>query len=98
MHCSNCGHQTSITAGTVFQGTRKPLRLWFNVIWWIMSQKTGVSALNLKNAMNFKNYETTWTWLQKLRRIMIRPAREQLNGAVEVEPNIYRGPGNRCCR
>ena len=37
MHCSNCGYQTSITAGTVFQGTRKPLRLWFNVIWWVMS-------------------------------------------------------------
>jgi len=92
MHCSNCGHQTSITAGTVFQGTRKPLRLWFNVIWWVMSQKTGVSALNLKNAMNFKNYETTWTWLQKLRRIMIRPGREQLNGAVEVDETYIGGP------
>jgi len=92
MHCSNCGHQTSITAGTVFQGTRKPLRLWFNVIWWVMSQKTGVSALNLKNAMNFKNYETTWTWLQKLRRIMIRPAREQLNGSVEVDETYIGGP------
>src|SRR5665648_67264 len=71
---------------------KKPLRLWFNVIWWVMSQKTGVSALNLKNAMNFKNYETTWTWLQKLRRIMIRPGREQLNGAVEVDETYIGGP------
>jgi|SRR3972149_4920816 len=31
MHCSNCGHQTSVTASTIFQGTRKPLLLWFNV-------------------------------------------------------------------
>jgi len=45
MHCSNCGHQTSVTAGTVFQGTRKPLRLWFNVIWWVISQKNGASAI-----------------------------------------------------
>lgn len=27
MHCSDCGHQTSITAGTVFHGTRKSLKL-----------------------------------------------------------------------
>ncbi len=92
MHCSKCGHQTSVTAGTVFQGTRKPLRLWFNVIWWVMSQKTGVSALNLKNAMNFKSYETAWTWLQKLRRIMIRPGREQLNRTVEVDETYIGGP------
>lgn len=26
LHCYNCGHQTSVIAGTLFQGTRKPLR------------------------------------------------------------------------
>ena len=31
-HCSVCGHQASITAGTLFQDTRKPLRLWFHVM------------------------------------------------------------------
>lgn len=91
MHCSKCGHQTSIIAGTVFQGTRKPLRLWFSVIWWVVSQKTGSSALNLKNAMNFGSYETAWTWLQKLRRIMIRPGRELLCGTVEVDETYIGG-------
>jgi len=73
MHCSSCGHQTSVTAGTVFQGTRKSLRLWFHVMWWVVSQKTGCSALTLKNVMGFDSYETAWTWLQKLRRVMVRP-------------------------
>ena len=91
MHCSNCGHQTSVIAQTVFQGTRKPLRLWFSVIWWVVSQKTGSSALNLKNAMNFNSYETAWTWLQKLRRIMIRPGRELLCGRVEVDDTYIGG-------
>ncbi|HYJ72333.1 MAG TPA: transposase, partial [Actinomycetota bacterium] len=27
--CRSCGHQTTVTAGTLFQGTRTPLRLWF---------------------------------------------------------------------
>lgn len=91
MHCYNCGHQTSVIAGTLFQGTRKPLRLWFSVIWWVVSQKNGSSALNLKNAMNFKSYETAWTWLQKLRRIMIKPGRELLCGNVEVDETYLEG-------
>jgi len=44
MHCSNCGYQTSITKGTIFQGTRKPLLLWFHNIWWVVAQKTGANC------------------------------------------------------
>ena len=34
-----------MTAGTIFQDTRKPLRLWFRAIWHVTSQKNGASAL-----------------------------------------------------
>jgi len=33
--CSNCDCQTSVTAGTVFQDTRKPLTMWFRAIWFV---------------------------------------------------------------
>ena len=89
--CSKCGHQTSITAGTIFQGTRKPLRLWFHVMWWMMSQKTGAGAKNLQHTMGFQRYETAWTWLHKLRRAMIRPCRDRLNGVVEVDETFIGG-------
>jgi transposase-like protein len=89
--CTACGHQTSITAGTTFQGTRKPLRLWFHVMWWMMSQKTGASAKNLQHTMGFKRYETAWTWLHKLRYAMIRPGRDQLKGTVEVDETFIGG-------
>lgn len=91
MCCKNCGHQTSITAGTLFQSTRKPLRLWFHVMWWIMSQKTGASAKNLQQTMGFRRYETAWTWLHKFRRAMIRPGRERLLGTVEVDETYIGG-------
>lgn len=29
VECSECGHQTSLTAGTVMQGSRLPLHTWF---------------------------------------------------------------------
>jgi len=89
--CSRCSRQTSATAGTIFDGTRKPLRLWFLVMWHVTSQKTGVSALSLQRLLGFTRYETTWVWLHKLRRAMVRPGRDPLTGEVEVDETYLGG-------
>ena len=39
--CCACGRQTSATAGTIFQDTRKPLVMWFRAMWYVTSQKNG---------------------------------------------------------
>jgi len=91
IHCKLCGHQTSLTAGTLFHGTRKPLLLWFHIIWWVVAQKTGVSASNMTDFMGFGTYRTAWTWLQKLRRAMVRPGRDKLSGVVEVDETFVGG-------
>jgi transposase-like protein len=89
IHCGVCGYQASLTAGTIFHGTRKPLLLWFHIMWWVAAQKTGVSASNMMDFMGFGSYKTVWIWLQKLRRAMLRPGRDKLFGIVEVdETNI----------
>ena len=31
--CASCGYKCSITSGTIFEGTRKPLIFWFRAIW-----------------------------------------------------------------
>lgn len=89
--CSDCGHQISVTSGTIFHGTRKPLLLWFHVMWWVSAQKTGVSASNFKDFMGFGSYETAWAWLHKLRRAMVRSGREKLTGDVEVDETFIGG-------
>jgi len=89
--CAKCEYECSIIAGTIFQGTRKPLKLWFNVIWHIVSQKTGASAQNLKESMGFGSYQTTWSWLHKLRRAMIRPGRDKLQGIIEIDETFIGG-------
>ena len=66
--CAQCGTQTSVIAGTIFQDTHKPLRLWFRAIWYVTSQKNGVSALGLQRVLGLGSYETAWAWLHKLRR------------------------------
>jgi len=89
--CATCKRQTSVTAGTLFEGTRKPLRLWFRVVWHVTSQKTGVSALGLQRVLGLRRYETAWTWLHKLRRAMVRPGRDRLFGEVEVDETFIGG-------
>lgn len=91
IHCSSCGHQASVTGGTIFHGTRKPLLLWFHIMWWVVAQKTGASANNLMDFMGFGSYETAWSWLQKLRRAMVRPERDLLSGEVEVDETFIGG-------
>ena len=89
--CDRCKHNASVTAGTIFQDTRQPLRLWFRAIWWVVSQKNGASALGVKRILGLGSYETAWTWLHKLRRAMVRPGRDRLSGRVEVDESFVGG-------
>lgn len=89
--CAGCQHQASVTAGTIFQDTRKPLTLWFRAIWWVTAQKHGASALELQRVLGLRSYVTAWTWLHKLRRAMVRPGRDRLHGPVEVDETYVGG-------
>ena len=80
LQCAACAHQTSVTAGTIFQDTRMPLSTWFRAMWWVTNQKTGVSALGLQRTLGLRSYKTAWTWLHKLRRAMVRPGRDRSRG------------------
>jgi transposase-like protein len=91
LECVKCGHQTSVTAGTIFQDTRKPLTDWFRAMYWVTTQKNGASALGLQRVLELKSYKTAWTWLHKLRRAMVRPGRDRLTGRVEVDETFTAG-------
>jgi len=82
--CRACGYQASVTAGTVFDKTRKPLTLWFRAVWWLAGQRSGASARELQHFLGLGSYQTAWTWLHKLRRAMVRPGRQRLFGTVEA--------------
>jgi hypothetical protein len=57
-------------------------------MWWVVAQKTGVSASNMMDFMGFGSYKTVWTWLQKIRRTMVRPGRDKLFGIVEIGETV----------
>src|SRR6266849_994099 len=89
--CYACRRQTSATAGTIFQDTRKPLVTWFRAMWYVTSQKNGASALGLQRVLGLGSYRTAWSWLHKLRRAMLRPGRDRLTGWVEVDETYVGG-------
>lgn len=89
--CTSCMHKTSVIAGTIFEGTRKPLVLWFRAIWWITSQKNGASTLGLQRILGLGSYKTAWLWLHKLRRAMVRPGRDKISGTIQVDETYIGG-------
>ena len=92
LHCRTCHAQSSATAGTIFEKTRKPLHSWFLAMWLVTSQKNGASALNIKRVLGLGSYQTAWSWLHKMRRAMVRQGRDRLNGTVEIDETYIGGP------
>jgi transposase-like protein len=91
--CADCGHQTSLTSGTVLEKTRKPLKMWFRAVFEISTRRTGISAMDLMRIMGFGSYKTAWTWLHKLRSALVRPEREPLGPFVQMDEALVGGKG-----
>src|SRR6266705_1461192 len=82
--CLACGRQTSITAGTVMHRSKLPLTVWFWAAHLMATHSNGMSALQFEAQLGI-TYKTAWLLAQKLRRSMIDPQREPLEGVVEVD-------------
>ncbi|MHB1954399.1 MAG: IS1595 family transposase [Sulfobacillus sp.] len=90
--CRSCGHQTSLTAGTIMHKTKLPLLVWFWAIYLVAHDKRGRSALSLAQILNL-NYRTAWRLLHKIRNAMSqRDAGYQLAGIVEMDDAYFGAP------
>ena len=82
--CLDCGRQTSITAGTAMHRSKLPLTVWFWAAHLMSTHSNGMSALQLQDQLGV-TYKTAWLLAQKLRRSMLNPDREPLEGVVEID-------------
>ena len=92
--CADCGHQTSLTSGTLLEKTHKPLKMWFRAIFEISTRRTGISAKDLQRIMGFGSYKTAWSWLHKLRAAMVRSDSEPLGPFVQIDEALVGGKGS----
>lgn len=89
--CGACGSRIAVTAGTLFDRRRTSLTVWFAACWMFAAQKRGISAKALQRDLGIGSYPTAWSMLHRLRSVLVRPGRDRLSGAVEVDEAFIGG-------
>lgn len=64
---NDVGYRFSVTVGTIFENTNKPLREWFRVMHLMLTSKKGISALQIMRYMGFGSYRTALLMCNKIR-------------------------------
>jgi hypothetical protein len=82
---SGNAYRFSVTAGTIFENTKYPLKIWFEVLWQMLNSKKGVSAMQIQRQIGCKSYQTAWYMCMRLRAGMRDPNFCKLMGIVEVD-------------
>jgi transposase len=83
--CASCGHHVYPTAGTVFQDTRTPLRVWFYAIYLFVTTRHGVSGKELQRTLGV-TYKCAYRIGMQIRKLMAKAdGFEMLKGHVEID-------------
>jgi len=81
--CQRCGHQASLTAGTIMENTRTSFRKWFTALWLISCSEKGINAVQLSKRIDV-TYKTSWHMLHKIRIAMhLWDVEKPLEGKVQ---------------
>lgn len=79
-------------AGTIFEKSTSPLKLWFHAIWIFSNAKSGISAKEMERQLNV-TYKTAWRFLHLIRQ-SIKQADEKLKNDVEMDEGFFGGKGD----
>jgi len=83
--CASCGDHVYPTAGTVFQDTRTPLRVWFYAIYLFVTTRHGVSGKELQRTLGV-TYKCAYRIGMQIRKLMAKAdGFEMLQGHVEID-------------
>ena len=87
--CDYCGHHVHPTAGTVFEKSTTPLKLWFHAIFLMSSTRCGISAKQIERETGV-TYKTAWRMFHQIRKLL-NENNEPINGKVEVDETYVGG-------
>jgi transposase-like protein len=94
--CRACRKQFSVLTGTIFHGTKIPVRTWVFVVFEMASSKNGVAAREIQRKYGL-TAKSAWFMLHRVREAMKRePMAGLLSGRVVVDETYIGGkPKNR---
>jgi len=87
--CDYCGHHVHPTAGTIFEKSATPLKLWFHAIFLMSSTRCGISAKQIERETGV-TYKTAWRMFKQIRSLLCEDD-NSLNGKVEVDETYVGG-------
>jgi transposase-like protein len=85
------GYRFSVTVGTIFENSNKPLLDWFRIIHMILTSKKGISSLQVHRVMGYGSYETSLYMCNKIRSALMEKNPEKLGGVVETDETFVGG-------
>ncbi len=88
--CRNSGKYFDVKTGTVFSGTKMPLRYWVFAIFLFMSHKRGISSCQLARDLGVTQ-KTAWNMLHKIRAFMKSQNNHKVSGDVEIDETFVGG-------
>ena len=89
--CHRCGRQTSVTAGTLFAGTKLPLTKWLLAIYLLTQSKNGISGLDLSRQLGVC-YNSAWLMKHKLMQAMLEQEQgRSLEGVIQLDDAYWGG-------
>ena len=89
--CAVDGYRFSHIAGTIFENTNKPLRVWYKVVHLMLTAKKGISSRQIGRYMGFGSVKTAWQMGHKIRAALIERDMDKLGGIVEVDETFIGG-------
>ena len=95
--CRQCGHQATVTAGTIMEATKLPLTIWYLAFYLIGQAKTSISSLQLSRQLGVA-YNTAWMLHSKIMHAMgERDECYVLQGKVQIDDAYLGGeqPGGK---
>lgn len=84
--CKGCGAHVRLRKSTMFENSKIPMLTWARAIYFVMSSKRGISALELQRRLELGSYHTALGMVKKIRRSLLdRDAKYQLTDSIELD-------------
>lgn len=89
--CSQCGHQTTVTVGTIMENSKLSLVKWFLALFFMAQNKNSISSVALAKDLGITQ-ASAWLMLRKIRSAMgSRDELYMLGGTVEMDEGFFGG-------
>src|SRR6202161_3707070 len=88
--CATCGNHIYPLAGTIFEKSTTPLRIWFQAMYLMGSTRCGISAKQIQRETGV-TYKTAWRMFRQIRSLLSETDMQLEGEAGEMEEMYYGG-------